>query len=67
MRLANDLFIVKFENEKIISKFVGIIKCCAQSEDRVSKNDKSYHIWRIKSGIKINQILGVSGIQILAK
>ena len=37
----NDLFIVnEFENETIISSFVGCIKCYDQNGDKVSKNDK---------------------------
>ena len=41
----NDLFIVnEFLNKKIISQFFGIIKSFNQSGDRVSKNDKIYHI-----------------------
>ena len=31
---------IQIENEKIVSKFVGIIKCCDPSGDRVSKNNK---------------------------
>ena len=32
--------IIEFENEKIISQFVGIVWCCDISGDRVSKNKK---------------------------
>ena len=38
------VIVSEFENEKIISQFVGIIKCC----DRVSKNDKRSHIPCVK-------------------
>ena len=37
-----------FENE-ISSQFVGIIKCCDQSCERVSKHNKRYQICRILS------------------
>ena len=37
------------ENEKIIRQNVGIIKCCDQSGDRESKNDKRHHICSILS------------------
>ena len=41
-------FIKYLENEKIICQFVGIIKGCDQTGDRVSKNDKSGHICSMK-------------------
>ena len=47
----------EFENEKIIGQFAGIIKCCDQSGDRVSKNDKIYHIYSI---LGFNVVLGKS-------
>ena len=34
----------EFENYNIINQFVGIIKCCDQRGDRVSKNKRSFHI-----------------------
>ena len=37
--------LTKLENEKIISQLVGVSWVCEQCGDRVSKNDKSYHIW----------------------
>ena len=39
----------EFENEKVISQFVGTIKCCDQSGERVSKKNKSYDICGILS------------------
>ena len=43
--LHNHFFIVnKYEDENIINQFVGIIKWFDQSGDRVSKNNKVYHI-----------------------
>ena len=40
---VNTFCLILFENEKTISQFVEIIKCCDQSGDRVSKNNKSCH------------------------
>ena len=34
----------KFEDEKIISYIVRISEDCDRNGDKVSKNDKSYHI-----------------------
>ena len=47
------LYIVKsvtidFYTVKIISQFRGVIKSFDQSGDRVSKNDKRYHIFSVK-------------------
>ena len=33
-----------FENEKMISWFVGISKCCDQSGDTATENDKRYYV-----------------------
>ena len=38
----------KVENEKIISQIVGISEVLGQNADRVSKNDKSCHIFSIR-------------------
>ena len=37
----------KFENEKISNQYIGFIKCCDQSGNRVFQNDKIYHIWTL--------------------
>ena len=42
--LHNHYTVNKFEDENIINQFVKIIKWFDQSGDRVSKNNKIYHI-----------------------
>ena len=42
--LTKDLFIIRVENEKIISQIVWISEACDQSGDRVSKKDKRCRI-----------------------
>ena len=39
----------EFENEKIISEFIGIFEYCDQSGDRVPNNNKKYQICSILS------------------
>ena len=42
------MYYQRVENEKIINQIVGISEDCYKNGDKVSKNDKSYHICNIK-------------------
>ena len=41
------MFLKHNTSEKLVCSFVRLIKCCDQSGDRVSKNDKRYYICSI--------------------